>query len=217
MCIPKGQHTVAMGLRIFRRRTLPMVLISFAISLLLLINIFPYVFIDFVYLIRPLWDKEILKWDEIMVHYYSEGLTMEERCHAHGWTVTPPPPDGTPKAKVYDAVIFSVELDMLELRMRELLDVVDHFVVLESTHTFTGHEKELVFANNRKRFDFAADKIIYKAVPLGPLPPGQEPWFNEGAMRNQMTFLLRELGVRVGDHLIFSMWMRFPVGIRWSC
>ncbi|KAF9941659.1 hypothetical protein BGZ75_003490 [Mortierella antarctica] len=193
-----------MGFRIFRRRTLPMVLVSIAISLLLLINIFPYMYVDFVYLIRPLWDKESNKWDEVVVHYYSEGLTMEERCHAHGWTVTPPPPEGTPKAKVYDAVIFSVELDMLEIRMRELLDVVDHFVILESTHTFTGHDKELVFANNKERFEFAADKIIYKSVPLGPLQPGEQPWVNEGAMRDQMTVLLRESGVRVGDHLIFS-------------
>ncbi|KAG9073153.1 hypothetical protein KI688_000940 [Linnemannia hyalina] len=118
---------------------------------------------------------------------------MQERCHAHGWTYTPqggalaaagagvvdndsdamtgPAREG----KVYDAVIFSVELDMLEIRMRELYDVVDHFVILESSRTFTGIPKPAVFQENRERYSFAEDKIIYKLVPLRELVPGEAP------------------------------------------
>jgi beta-1,4-mannosyl-glycoprotein beta-1,4-N-acetylglucosaminyltransferase len=39
---------------------------------------------------------------------------------------------------VFDAILFSNEMDMLEIRLRELYDVVDKFVIVESDHTFTG-------------------------------------------------------------------------------
>ncbi|KAG0197098.1 hypothetical protein BGX28_009381, partial [Mortierella sp. GBA30] len=193
-----------MGFRLFRRRTLPMVLVSIAITLLLLLKIFPYMYVDFVYLIRPLWDKEIYNWDKTIAHYYAEGLTIQERCHAHGWELKPETPEGTPKAMVYDAVIFSVELDMLEIRMRELFDVVDKFVILESTHTFTGLKKDLVFNNTRDRFEFAKEKIVYKSVSLRTLQAGEQPWVNEGHMRDEMTMLLKETGIQEGDFIIFS-------------
>ncbi len=35
-------------------------------------------------------------------------------------------------------------LDLLEIRLRELYDVVDKFLILESDHTFTGMEKPMV-------------------------------------------------------------------------
>lgn len=144
---------------------------------------------------------------------------MQERCHAHGWTYTPHIPAATGgaansgsdaivmptrKGKVYDAVIFSVELDMLEIRMRELYDVVDYFVILESSRTFTGIPKSAVFQENRERYSFAEDKIIYKMVPLRELRPGEEPWVNEGAMRDEMTRLLWSTEIKEGDYVIFS-------------
>ncbi|KAF9082859.1 hypothetical protein BGX23_012015 [Mortierella sp. AD031] len=182
--------------------------------MLLFFTVFPYALVDFGYLARPIWDKDPITWDETIVHYYSEGLTMQERCHAHGWTYTPPPPStdsnstssngGRTRAQTYDAVIFSVELDMLEIRMRELYDVVDKFVILESGRTFTGLPKPAVFRENRARFSFAEDKIIYKWVPLRELLPGEKPWVNEGAMRDEMTGLLWATGILEGDFVIFS-------------
>lgn len=198
-------------------------LVSLVITVFLLSKIFPYAWIDFGYLVRPIWDKDPYIWDKTIVHYYSEGLTMQERCHAHGWTYTPQGgalaaagaggsfdngsdalTGPTRKGKVYDAVIFSVELDMLEIRMRELYDVVDHFVILESSRTFTGHPKNAVFQENRERYSFAEDKIIYKLVPLRELVSGEEPWVNEGAMRNEMTRLLWSTDIKEGDYVIFS-------------
>ncbi|KAF9124577.1 hypothetical protein BG015_005065 [Linnemannia schmuckeri] len=196
--------------------------ISLIISVFLFSKIFPYAWIDFGYLVRPIWDKDPFTWNETIVHYYSEGLTMQERCHAHGWTYTPQAgalraagagvidngsdvmTGPTRKGKVYDAVIFSVELDMLEIRMRELYDVVDHFVILESSRTFTGIPKSAVFQENRERYSFAEDKIIYKLVPLRELLPGEEPWVNEGAMRDEMTRLLWSTEIKEGDYVILS-------------
>jgi len=106
--------------------------------------------------------------------------------------------------KVYDAVIFSVELDMLEIRLRELWDVVDKFVILESNATFTGLLKEESFKVNRERFAFAESKIVYKSIPLFPLERGQEAWYNEGKMRDGMTHFLMEAGIQRGDLVTFS-------------
>ncbi|KAF9144406.1 hypothetical protein BGX30_012864 [Mortierella sp. GBA39] len=75
--------------RLLRRRTTMTFLVSLVITVLLLSKIFPYAWIDFGYLARPIWDKDPYIWNETIVHYYSEGLTMQERCHAHGWTYTP--------------------------------------------------------------------------------------------------------------------------------
>jgi beta-1,4-mannosyl-glycoprotein beta-1,4-N-acetylglucosaminyltransferase len=44
----------------------------------------------------------------------------------HGWT------ERKSKPEVWDAVIFSTELDLLEIRMNELDDVVDKFFIVES-------------------------------------------------------------------------------------
>ncbi len=70
---------------------------------------------------------------------------------------------------VYDCVPFFNELDILKLRMQILSPYVDKFVLEESTVTFSGEPKEMVFANNREKFGAFADKIIYVAVDDSPL------------------------------------------------
>ncbi|KAF9124698.1 hypothetical protein BGW39_007964 [Mortierella sp. 14UC] len=223
----RDSRVLSFSRRCLRRRVTVVTLISIVFTIILFTKVFPYAWIDFGYLVRPIWDKEPTAFDQIIVHYQSEGLTMQERCHAHGWTFTPrlattpaetetgaePTENDTTvpaapvahrKGLVYDAVIFSYELDMLEIRMRELYDVVDHFVVLESERTFTGLPKSAVFQQNRERFSFADNKIIYKLVPLRELRPGEQPWVNEGAMRNEMTTLLWSSGIKKDDYVIFS-------------
>ncbi|KAG0240372.1 N-acetylglucosaminyltransferase-like protein [Mortierella sp. GBAus27b] len=188
-----------MATRIFRRRPLLMLTAAFFFTIILFLKVFPYAITDIGYLVRPLWDKKEDHFDNVIVHHYAEGMSMKDRCEAHGWKLA----QGTP-SKVYDAVIFSVELDMLEIRLRELWDVVDKFVILESNATFTGLPKEETFKKNRERFAFAESKIMYKSVPLFPLQPGQEPWVNEGKTRNEMSAFLNEIGVQKGDWVTIS-------------
>ena len=102
---------------------------------------FSYLFIfqpnfirDTGYLTRPLWDKKPEPWN-IIQHYYTSGIPIENLCKLHNWTFRETPP------KVFDAIIFSNELDLLEIRLNELWEVVDHFIILESNRTFTGKEK----------------------------------------------------------------------------
>ncbi|KAG0232342.1 hypothetical protein BGX31_005190 [Mortierella sp. GBA43] len=192
-----------MGIRFFnhRRQILVLVLLVVFTCILLGLYAYTYVFIDLGYLTRPIWDKSQEHWDQIIVHHYAEGMTLQDRCTAHGWKVRP---ENETAPKFYDAVIFSVELDMLEIRIREMWDVIDRFVILESNTTFTGRPKNETFKDNRARFAFAESKISYKSVPLRPLEPGELPWVNEGNMRRAMTDFLIESGIQDDDLVIFS-------------
>jgi beta-1,4-mannosyl-glycoprotein beta-1,4-N-acetylglucosaminyltransferase len=62
---------------------------------------------------------------------------------------------------IYDCFTFFNELDLLEIRLNELASVVDKFVLVEATHTFTGQSKSLHFQKNKKRFAKFNNKIIH--------------------------------------------------------
>lgn len=61
--------------------------------------------------------------------------------------------------RVFDITMFHWEFDVLELRMRELWDVVDHFVVTESRCDHRGRPRDLVLSNT-DRFAWASDKLV---------------------------------------------------------
>jgi beta-1,4-mannosyl-glycoprotein beta-1,4-N-acetylglucosaminyltransferase len=64
------------------------------------------------------------------------------------------------KPKVFDTLLFFNEFEILELRLNELFDVVDFFVILESNKTFTGKPKPFYFDENQQRFAKYSKKII---------------------------------------------------------
>lgn len=70
---------------------------------------------------------------------------------------------------IYDCIPFFNELDILKLRMQILAPYVDKFVLEESTVTFSGEPKEMVFAKHRDMFAEFEDKIVYIAVDNSPL------------------------------------------------
>jgi hypothetical protein len=65
---------------------------------------------------------------------------------------------------IYDCFTFFNELELLEMRLHELADVVDRFVLVEATRTHTNQPKPLFYHENRARFADFADKIIYVIV-----------------------------------------------------
>ena len=75
--------------------------------------------------------------------------------------------------KVYDCFIFFNELELLEIRLNEINDYVDYFVLVECTETFSKKKKELFFENNKQRFDKFLDKIIHVVVDDTPEFPGR--------------------------------------------
>lgn len=88
------------------------------------------------------------------------------------------------EAKVYDCFLFFNELDILELRLHELGEVVDHFVLVESNETFRGNSKPFYFEENQERFAPFRDKII--RVALDKHIEG-DAWAREKAQRNAIA------------------------------
>lgn len=80
---------------------------------------------------------------------------------------------------IYDCFLYYDEDMLLELRLHTLSEVVDKFVIVESTHTFTGRPKSLNF--NPEKFRAYEDKIIYVVFDH---PPHSDPWQNEADTRN---------------------------------
>ena len=70
--------------------------------------------------------------------------------------------------KIYDAFLFFNELDLLEIRLNTLDPVIDYFVIVESTKTFSGLTKELFYNNNKKRFEKYQSKILHYIVADTP-------------------------------------------------
>lgn len=65
---------------------------------------------------------------------------------------------------IYDCFSFFDELDLLEIRLNILNDYVDKFVIMESPETFFGKPKSLIYKENKNRFKFWEDKIIYHII-----------------------------------------------------
>lgn len=56
--------------------------------------------------------------EQVIPHYYAEELSISQMCKLHGWTVREKP------RRVFDAVIFSNEVDLLEIRMHVHLNLL---------------------------------------------------------------------------------------------
>ena len=54
--------------------------------------------------------------------------------------------------KIYDCFTFFNEFELLEVRLNELYDVVDKFVLVEMAETHQGNPKPLLFLENRHKF-----------------------------------------------------------------
>lgn len=83
--------------------------------------------------------------------------------------------------KVYDCFPFFNELDVLELRLQELWDTVDYFVLSESNLSHSGKPKEYFFENNKERFSKYLEKIIH--IKVEDMPETDDSWVRERYQR----------------------------------
>lgn len=73
---------------------------------------------------------------------------------------------------VYDCFLFFNELDLLEIRLNELNEVVDKFVIVESSITHSSKKKPYYFEESKERFKNFLHKIIHVKVDDTPdIPP----------------------------------------------
>jgi beta-1,4-mannosyl-glycoprotein beta-1,4-N-acetylglucosaminyltransferase len=91
-------------------------------------------------------------------------------------------------------------LELLELRLSELEDVVDHHVLVELPMTFRGEGKPLHYLNNRGRFTRWNHKIIHitpAVYPVGPHPTTD--WFQRRQIGQGFGSALPEDLLVIGD------------------
>lgn len=86
---------------------------------------------------------------------------------------------------IIDAFTFFNELDILNARLNELFEVVDLFVIVESTKTFSNQRKSLFFAENKVLYDQFSTKIRH--VIVDDMPDTGNAWHNETHQRNCIT------------------------------
>jgi hypothetical protein len=83
--------------------------------------------------------------------------------------------------KVYDCFPFFNELDILEIRLEELWDTVDYFVLAESNLSHSGKPKEYIFENNKERFSKYLSKIRH--IKVEDMPETNDSWVRERYQR----------------------------------
>ena len=164
------------------------------------------------FFLRPLWQSPPKPFHEIP-HYFYENASMEHLCKLHGWSVR-----STPR-RVFDAVLFNNELDILMIRWQELLPFVSEFILLESNSTFTGIPKPLFFAKNRHLFSFIESRLTYGTIG-GRFVKGENPFVEESFQRVALDQLIRIAGISDDDLLIMSDADEIPSGhtidlLRW--
>jgi hypothetical protein len=86
--------------------------------------------------------------------------------------------------KIYDCFTFYNEFDLLELRLTELYNHVDHFVLVEGNTTYTSIPKPFLFEENRDRYAKWLDKIIH--IKVDDMPNSPDAWVNDRFQRDQI-------------------------------
>lgn len=114
------------------------------------------------------------------------------------------------KPKIFDCFMMFNELDVLELRLEELNEYVDYFVIIESQKTHSGKNKPLNYQKNSDRYKKFEDKIIYVIIEELPskLPSHINDvdlnWYRENFQRNQIKTALMQIDITDKDIIIIS-------------
>jgi len=93
---------------------------------------------------------------------------------------------------IYDCFPFFNELDVIEIRFKELYDHVDYFVLCESNLTHSGNSKPLYFQENKERYAKFNNKIIH-IVCNDPIEPESGQNMNWTRERNQRNYIINAL------------------------
>lgn len=83
--------------------------------------------------------------------------------------------------RIFDCFTFYNEFDILELRLEELWDTVDYFVIAEANITHQNNDKPFYLKDNWDRFKKYHDKIRH--VMIEDMPRHPDTWVNERFQR----------------------------------
>lgn len=102
--------------------------------------------------------------------------------------------------RIYDCFAFFNEFDILDIRLKELNDVVDYFVICESSLTFSGEMKEKYLLNNIERYKIYENKIIH--VSCDEFPFGSDQWSRDTYQKEQIKKAISHVDPE--DLIVFS-------------
>lgn len=106
---------------------------------------------------------------------------------------------------IIDCFPFFDELDVLEIRLRELSPVVDRFVLSEATLTFSGQPKPLYFAENRGRFAPFLDRIEHIVVDDYQRMNIRDTWSMDwGQKQMAVEIMQKRIQIRDDDFVLLS-------------
>ena len=104
---------------------------------------------------------------------------------------------------IVDCFTFFNELDLLELRLEELYESVDYFVLVEASKTQSLLDKPFYFENNKNRYSKFLDKIIH--IKVEDCPDNNENlWTMENFQRNCILRGLQKLNLNDEDWILIS-------------
>lgn len=103
---------------------------------------------------------------------------------------------------IYDCFMFLDEFEILDIRLRELENTVDRFVLVESAETHSGKPKRLFFDEKSSLFARWRDKICHVKVNKIPVDYPEKPvcYAREAAQRDCIGPALA--GVRADDYVM---------------
>jgi beta-1,4-mannosyl-glycoprotein beta-1,4-N-acetylglucosaminyltransferase len=113
-------------------------------------------------------------------------------------------------SKIIDCFIFYNELDLLTYRLNILNDIVDYFVLVESTHTHVGKPKQLFYKDNKQLFERFNHKIIHIIVNDFPYKypkiniKKNQQWINERFQRSCISRGIHKLRLLNNDLIIIT-------------
>lgn len=104
--------------------------------------------------------------------------------------------------KLIDCFIFYNELQLLLFRLEELYEIVDYFVLVESTVTFTGNAKPLYFEQHKELFHKYIDKIIH--IVEDDKLQTNNPWHREEHQRRCIDRGIKKIDLDHNDLILIS-------------
>jgi beta-1,4-mannosyl-glycoprotein beta-1,4-N-acetylglucosaminyltransferase len=106
-------------------------------------------------------------------------------------------------ARLIDCFTFYNEIEILQLRLSEIYEVVDKFILVEADKTFKGEDKPFIFEENKEKFSKWMDKIIHIRINFPDLGT-KNPWEYEKYQRNSFMQALYFLGLSDSDQVMIT-------------
>jgi beta-1,4-mannosyl-glycoprotein beta-1,4-N-acetylglucosaminyltransferase len=103
--------------------------------------------------------------------------------------------------KIVDGFLFFNEIQILSFKLKELNEIIDYFVIVESPQTFSGNPKPLYYEENKHLFSEYSHKIIHI---IAEETQNLSAWDRESFQRNKIMEGINSLNLTDSDIIIID-------------